>query len=170
VTCRFTKLAKDNVWPGVGITRTVPSGKVYCSLWKWILCSKILKIQVIIYNSKIHRQSMQNFHLHSSVALFGERIRDILSIRTVCVQSRSISKGKATHYRSWPALMIPGGWDSQILRQSAHEVGKVFTPTHRLLLPTRKYSWYSFLLEAEDYVNEKFQWHHRESILRPSGL
>jgi hypothetical protein len=44
----------------------------------------------------------------------------------------------------------------------------------------RKYSWYSFLLEAEstpgpecgrkDYVNEKFQWHHRESIPQPSGL
>jgi hypothetical protein len=44
----------------------------------------------------------------------------------------------------------------------------------------RKYSWYSFLLEAKstprpqccrkDYVNEKFQWHHRESIPRPSGL
>jgi hypothetical protein len=43
---------------------------------------------------------------------------------------------------------------------------------------SRKYSWYSFLLEAEstpgsqcgrkDYVNEKFQWHNRESIPRPS--
>jgi len=43
----------------------------------------------------------------------------------------------------------------------------------------RKYSWYSFLLEAEsttviycerkDYVNEKFQFHHRESNPRPSG-
>jgi len=50
--------------------------------------------------------------------------------------------------------------------------------TGRLYLP-RKYSWYSFLLGAEstpgpqcvrkDYVNEKFQWHHRESIPRPSG-
>jgi hypothetical protein len=47
----------------------------------------------------------------------------------------------------------------------------VFTP--------RKYSWYSFLLEAEstpgpycdrkDYVNKKIQWHHRESIPWPSG-
>jgi hypothetical protein len=46
------------------------------------------------------------------------------------------------------------------------------------LYPPRKYSWYSFLLEAEstpgpqcgqkDYVNEKFQWHHRESNPRPS--
>ena len=44
----------------------------------------------------------------------------------------------------------------------------------------RKYSWYSFLLEAEstpgpqcawkDHVNEKFQWHHLESNLRPSDL
>jgi hypothetical protein len=44
----------------------------------------------------------------------------------------------------------------------------------------RKYSWYSFLLETEstpepqcgrkDYFNEKFQWHHRESIPQPSGL
>jgi hypothetical protein len=44
----------------------------------------------------------------------------------------------------------------------------------------RKYSRYSFLLEAEstsgpqcgrkDYVNEKFQWHHRESNPRPSDL
>jgi len=38
----------------------------------------------------------------------------------------------------------------------------------------RKYSWYSFLLEAklrqEGYVNEKFQWDHRELNLQPCGL
>jgi len=44
----------------------------------------------------------------------------------------------------------------------------------------RKYSWHSFLLEAvstpgpycgrKDYVNEKFQWHIRESNPQPSGL
>jgi hypothetical protein len=43
----------------------------------------------------------------------------------------------------------------------------------------RKYSWYYFLLQAEqtpkpycgrkDYVNDKFQWHHRESNPRPSA-
>ena len=57
---------------------------------------------------------------------------------------------------------------------------KVVSPTHRSPLPPRKYSWYSFLLEAEstpgpycgwkDYVNEKFQWHHRESNPRSSDL
>jgi len=33
--------------------------------------------------------------------------------------------------------------------QSAHESGKVVSATHRPPLPPRKYSWYSFLLEAE---------------------
>ena len=37
---------------------------------------------------------------------------------------------------------------SRISRQSAHEGGKV-NPTHRPPLPPRRYSWYSFLLEAE---------------------
>ena len=34
-------------------------------------------------------------------------------------------------------------------RQSAHESGKVVSPTHRPPLPPRKYSWYSFLFVAE---------------------
>jgi hypothetical protein len=55
----------------------------------------------------------------------------------------------------------------RFFRQSAHEGGKVVSPTHRPPLPPRKDSWYSFLLEAEstpgpqcdrnDYVTETFQ-------------
>jgi hypothetical protein len=44
---------------------------------------------------------------------------------------------------------IEGGWGSQISWQSVHEGGKVVSPTRRPPLPPRKYSWYSFLLEAE---------------------
>jgi hypothetical protein len=58
-------------------------------------------------------------------------------------------KVKQSHYRPGEAHRVPGGRGSQISRQSALGGGKVVSPTHRPRLPPRKYSWYSFLLEAE---------------------
>jgi len=56
---------------------------------------------------------------------------------------------KEFHYRSWQALSVPRVWGSQISRQSTHEGGKVISPMHRPPLLLQKYTWYSFLLEAE---------------------
>ena len=88
------------------------------------------------------------------------------------------SKGKAIPLQAWrgpggsrglklPDFKTVGTWRCLGCQPYAPAT---FTP--------KKYSWYSFLLEAEstpgpqcsrkDNVNEKFQWHHRESNPRPT--
>jgi hypothetical protein len=67
---------------------------------------------------------------------------------------------KQSHYMPGEALRVSGGWGSQISRQSAHEGGKVVSPTHRPPLPPRKFL---VIISIRGWVD-------LSAIVRPEGL
>jgi hypothetical protein len=75
------------------------------------------------------------------------------------VLPRSLNVNQS-RYRPGQALRIPGVWGSQISRQSAHESGKVVSPTHRPDLPQQIFL---VLISVTNWVNPL-------AIVLPKGL
>jgi hypothetical protein len=81
----------------------------------------------------------------------------------------SWGKAKQTNYRLGQAPWVPWARFSHMSRQSAHEGGKVVSPTHRPPLHPKNIPGTHFCQRLsqprlrKNYVNEQFRWRHRES-------
>jgi hypothetical protein len=99
--------------------------------------------------------------------------RLVFSSSTFCPQSACMwclwINVKQSHYRPWgfQEVGVPRFQDSRHMK-----VARLSNPTHRLPLPPGNIpgTHVQAVVRPKNCVNEKFQWHHRESNPRPSNL
>ena len=89
-----------------------------CEHWMSCLTARMIMSECV-------RKVLRPF-VSTQVFLFSTKFRD---------GSKVPCKVKQPQYRPGQALRVPGGWGSQISRQSSHESAKVDRPTHRPPLP-----------------------------------
>jgi hypothetical protein len=95
-----------------------------------------------------------------AVPLNGMLDRFMLAILLTGKIMKNSNKVKQFYYRPRQALRVPGGWGTQISRQSAHEGGKFVSPTHWPPLPQEIFL---ILISVRGWVNPR-------AIVRPEEI
>ena len=136
------------------------------SVFGWYPCAVRVRVYILTWCGIQFAAFKKNCSLLNANSAFPLTIFHLLDRYLVsAIEQRCQLKEMAvmlSHYSSGQVLTVPGGSGSQISRQSAHEGGKVVSPTHRPPLAPRKYSWNSFVrawvnqCDRKDYVNGKF--------------
>jgi hypothetical protein len=108
-------------------------------------------------------------------------LRSLYPSRATLVPTQaSVQRVKGTAIPVQASYRPRGSEEVEVSQLSAHEVGESVSLMHRQPFTGRKYSWYSFLLEAEstpepycgrkDYVNEnlyRWYWAFLPGVKRP---
>jgi hypothetical protein len=117
----------------------------------------------VVLTTKKKKRAYKKFS-GSEVQVWGMKLQNVATNQSLII---NLSKGKAIPLQAWAG---PEGSRSLRLpdfKPTTQEGGKVCQPYAPAAFTPMKYSWYSFLLEAEstpgpkcgrkDYVKDKFQ-------------